>query len=222
MRLTLACLPLVTGCVLSNSDERVAPISEFNLLTTISDTARITFEHYGEDLDSLDCLILPDDVTASLAGMPLEIVTRGGQVGSGCEFPSMILNELPEADAAVLTVGPYRCPLGDTLVRFGVELVPPGPWTLAAGGTYTVRAIKPADTMKLSAHVVVGPSMFPTQLGSAPSGDTLQITIPAHFRGDYELRVLARHDDSISATRTCGGFLFTSHQARQPVVVTGS
>lgn len=224
MRWLIAIVLPLTGCFLSQDNDRVAPLSEFNPLTSIRDTATITFEHFGDNLDSPDCLILPSDITAKIAGVPLEVVRRGGYVenGGGCEFPKMELLELPEVATATLVIEDasqrMSCDLGDALVRLTLAM----PGSVAAGQTATVRVTDlPGDTDVLTAYLAT-----PThrqEVGRAMSGDQVTIAVPAHYRGDYELRVVASHrtNGPIDYNTPCG-ILFTSHQARHPIVVTGS
>lgn len=222
MRRTLAGLLLLAGC---HSDESIAPLSDFSVVAYVDDGARITLEHEEDDgLDSRHCLILEDGVTAAIAGVPFTLTTAGGWVeneygGKDCEFPRLVAADLPEVADATLTIGPLECAVGDALVPFAIELDPPGPWTFAPGQSFTVRAQKPADTFVLTAQVRESGASFPTELGQVSAGDTLRVTIPAHFAGDYELVVLARHDTSLAATFVCQGFLLTSHRARQTITV---
>lgn len=224
MHRRLVILPLLTGCLAS--DERVAPLAAFDLVTTVRDTAKITFEHQGEGLDSLDCLILGRDVEATLAGVPLTVVTRGGAVDDQCEFPVMTLTELPVQADATLTVSDATttldCPLGDALAPFAFEPVPAGPWQLVAGTRATIHATLPTDAMDLSA-VLVTASGLRIDLPGTQTGSDLAVDIPAHAVGDFELRVLARHlyrgpVDYVG----CGGVLFASHHAQTAVSIGDS
>jgi hypothetical protein len=208
MRGVACCLLLATGCLV---DEPIAPISDFTLLTYVGDGATIELQHDG--VRKSECLVLEENATASIAGVPLGIETRGGWVDSS-DIDGYC--QLPETLESTLLVGPHECPLGDTLVPFTVELVRSGPWVFPPGETFTVRADKPADTARLSAHIRQSPTGIPVQIGVATSGDTLEVTIPTYFDpADYELVVLAHH----ATQADCAGRLFTSHLARQPLTV---
>jgi len=226
MRWLIAIVLPLTGCLLSEDNERVARLTEFNLMTRVADTATITFEHFGDNLDSPDCLILPEDVSASLGGSPFDVVTRGGYNTQtpGCDYPKLELTDLPTADKATIVIrdpsgtGNRTCDLGDALER--VTLSVPG--ALPAGQSTAVQVTNlPADTGQLIAYLV-SPTGYKQEVGRATEGSSVLVAVPSHYRGDYELRVLAQHKTTgpISYSGPCG-VLVTYHQGRQAIVVTG-
>jgi hypothetical protein len=222
MRSLLLVVPFITGCLLSD-DARVAPLSSFRPYTRVSHEGSITFEHFGDNLDSANCLRLPDDIEATLNGIPFEVTERGGAKGSSCVFPVMRLATVPEAASASLVIRDRSttipCDLGDTLAPFPLELVPPGAWQLPAGERVTVRATRPADTESLKAELVVGGTVvdLPDQ---TQSGDDITFTVPGPFIGSSALRVVADHVYQGTADYTrCGGIVFTSHRAVTPITI---
>ncbi|MBL0214944.1 MAG: hypothetical protein IPQ07_13795 [Myxococcales bacterium] len=224
MKVLIGILPLVTGCVFDD-DERVAPIGEFRPVTTIAGDATITFEHGGSNLDSPDCLLLEDSATATLAGLPFELVVRGGYIGGGeCEFPQMKLLDLPELPDATLELRDSHtsidCPLGDTLTPFAIDPVPAGPWRFAPGQTVTVNVAQPADTTDLRA-ALVSADRSRVALMITHVGSEISFRLPAAPSGAFELEINALH--TITGTQDfnnrCGGLLFTSHHAHRPITI---
>lgn len=219
MRIALACLPLLAGCLDSDSDGRIAPLSEFNIMGSVSDYARITFEHPGDNLDSNQCLILADDVTATLGDRTFTVNSRGGTSGSSCVFPEMVLSEVPTDPNARLTIGGQSCALGDTLVPFTMSR-DAGDWNLVAGETVTIRVDKPADSGRLFARFAHLPGSATLAGPTAAGATTIDVTIPLNASGEYTLVVTASHDETISEAQRCGGLVFTSHYAKQAITVT--
>lgn len=221
MRSLLLIVPLATGCLLSNNDGQVAPLSSFHPYIRVTHEGTITFEHYGDNLDSNECLLLGDDVEATLNGIPFEVIERGGAEASSCVLPVMRLAALPEASAASVVIRDrtttLSCDLGDTLTRFPIEHAS---WQLPVGDRVTVHATRPADTHVLKAELVVDGTVVDLPDQTQVDSD-VSFTVPGPYAGTAQLRMTAQHDYSgpIDNNR-CGGLVFTTHVATTPITFT--
>ncbi len=224
VKVLIGILPLVTGCLFSD-EARVAPISEFRPLASVGDEAKITFEHSGDSLDSNTCIVLEDGATATLAGLPFELVVKGGTGEAGsCVFPQMKLVDLPElADATIELRDSHttiNCALGDSLLPFPIETIPAGPWRFTPGQAVTVVTTQPADTTDLHA-ALVSADYTRAELVATQAGNEITFTLPFGVSGEFELQINARHTIKSASDYAykCGGVLFTGHHAHRTITI---